>query len=138
MGKLTEEQKAELNQYHGGMCISGVLKTTEKTPQDLVSPLGPKWVANRQCALAKCTFHLGFSLEALEKLSDDEIDFSDIPEWPINWSTAKIGMHYKPDWQDNHPPVGPKRHRLVRGTRPEPGEDRRGHQPSPDGPHPAS
>ena len=39
-------------------------------------------------------------LEALEKLSDDEIDLSDIPERPIDWSTAKIGMHYKPDWQD--------------------------------------
>ena len=34
-----------LNQYHSGMCISGVLKTTERTPLDLVSPLGPKWVA---------------------------------------------------------------------------------------------
>ena len=39
-------------------------------------------------------------LEALEKLSDDEIDLSDIPERPIDWATAKIGMHYKPDWQD--------------------------------------
>ena len=39
-------------------------------------------------------------LEALEKLSDDEIDLSDIPEHPIDWSTAKIGMHYKPDWQN--------------------------------------
>ena len=39
-------------------------------------------------------------LEALEKLSDDKIDFSDIPERPIDWSKAKIGMHYKPDWQD--------------------------------------
>ena len=39
-------------------------------------------------------------LEALEKLSDDELDLSDIPERPIDWSMAKIGMHYKPDWQD--------------------------------------
>ena len=39
-------------------------------------------------------------LEALEKLSDDELDLSDIPERPIDWSEAKIGMHYKPDWQD--------------------------------------
>ena len=39
-------------------------------------------------------------LEALEKLSDDELDLSDIPERPIDWSKAKIGMHYKPDWQD--------------------------------------
>ena len=41
-------------------------------------------------------------LEALEKLSDDEIDLSDIPEMPqADWSTAKIAeCHYKPDWQD--------------------------------------
>ena len=39
-------------------------------------------------------------LEALEKLSDDEIDFSAIPERPIDWSKAKIGMNYKPDLQD--------------------------------------
>ena len=31
-----------LNQYQGGMCISGVLKTTERTAQHLISPLGPK------------------------------------------------------------------------------------------------
>ena len=36
---------ATLNQYQGGMCISGVLKTTERTPPHLISPLGPKWVA---------------------------------------------------------------------------------------------
>ncbi len=39
-------------------------------------------------------------LEALEKLSEDEIDLSDIPEQPIDWSKAKRGMFYKPDWQD--------------------------------------
>ena len=34
-----------LNRSQGGMCISGVLKTTERTPRHLMSPLGPKWVA---------------------------------------------------------------------------------------------
>ena len=34
-----------LNQYQGGMCIPGVLKTTKRTPRRLISPLGPKWVA---------------------------------------------------------------------------------------------
>ena len=34
-----------LNQYQGGICISGVLKTTERTPRHLMSPSGPKWVA---------------------------------------------------------------------------------------------
>ena len=26
------------------MCISGVLKTAERIPQHLISPLGPNWV----------------------------------------------------------------------------------------------
>ena len=36
---------ARLNQYQSGMCISGVLKTTERTPRRLISPLDPNWVA---------------------------------------------------------------------------------------------
>ncbi len=34
-----------LNQSQGGMCISGVLKTTERTPRHLIPPLGPTRVA---------------------------------------------------------------------------------------------
>ena len=30
-----------LNQYQGGMCISGSLTMTERTPRRLISPLGP-------------------------------------------------------------------------------------------------
>ena len=41
----------------------GVLKMTERTPQPLVSPLGPNWVGTDSAGLAICTFHLGFSLE---------------------------------------------------------------------------
>ena len=33
-----------LNQYQGGMCISGRLTMTERIPRDLISPLGPNWV----------------------------------------------------------------------------------------------
>ena len=33
-----------LNQYQAGMCISGVLKTAERTTRYLISPLGPNWV----------------------------------------------------------------------------------------------
>ena len=33
-----------LNQYQGGMCISGRLTMTERTPRHLISPLGPNWV----------------------------------------------------------------------------------------------
>ena len=50
--------------------------------------------------MVKLTDEQKAELESLEKLSDDEIDFSDIPERPIDWSTAKIGMHYLPDWQN--------------------------------------
>ena len=50
--------------------------------------------------MVKLTEEQKARLEALEKLPDDQIDFSDIPEKPIDWSKAKIGMFYKPDWQD--------------------------------------
>ena len=35
---------SDLNQYQGGMCISGRLTMTERTPRHLISPLGPNWV----------------------------------------------------------------------------------------------
>ena len=34
----------ELNQYQGGMCISGRSTMTASTPRHLISPLGPNWV----------------------------------------------------------------------------------------------
>ena len=34
-----------LNQYQGGMCIPGILKTAERTPRHLISPLGPEKVS---------------------------------------------------------------------------------------------
>ena len=37
-------KKGYLNQYQGGMCISGRLTMTERTPRHLKSPLGPNWV----------------------------------------------------------------------------------------------
>ena len=36
---------AILNRYQGGMCISGVLKTTERTTLNLISPLDPSRIA---------------------------------------------------------------------------------------------
>ena len=50
--------------------------------------------------MVKLTKEQKAELEALDKLSDDEIDLSDIPEQPIDWSKAKVGMFYQPDWQD--------------------------------------
>ncbi len=41
---VLERVWAVLNQYQGGMCISGRLTTTERTPRHLISPLGPNWV----------------------------------------------------------------------------------------------
>ena len=39
-----------LNLYQGGMCNSEVLKTTERTPHHLISPIGPNWVATDNAA----------------------------------------------------------------------------------------
>ncbi len=50
--------------------------------------------------MGKLTEEQRAQLQALEAMSDDEIDLSDIPEREVDWSTAKIGMHYQPDWQD--------------------------------------
>ena len=38
---------------------------TERTPRCLISPVGPQLGRHRQCGLAICTFHLGFSLVRL-------------------------------------------------------------------------
>ena len=51
-----------LNQYQGGMCISGVSKTTARTPRYLIMTFRHRIRVHRQCGLAICTFHLGFSL----------------------------------------------------------------------------
>ena len=48
--------------------------------------------------MVKLTEKQRAELQELEAISDDEIDLSDIPEREIDWSKAKIGMHYKPDW----------------------------------------
>ena len=44
MDLATTDPATILNQYQGGMCISGVLKTAERTTRHLISPLGPNWV----------------------------------------------------------------------------------------------
>ena len=35
-------------------------------------------------------------LDALDKMPDDEIDYSDIPARPIDWSKARRGVFYRP------------------------------------------
>ena len=42
-GRLDMDE-SDLNQYQGGMCISGRLTMTERTPRHLISPLGSNWV----------------------------------------------------------------------------------------------
>ena len=39
-------------------------------------------------------------LEALRNMPDEEIDISDIPESPIDWSKARIAPFYRPKWKD--------------------------------------
>ena len=41
---LSEQVDALLNQYQGGMCISGVLTMTERAPRHLIPPLVLNWV----------------------------------------------------------------------------------------------
>ena len=39
--QAARDKGVELNQYQGGMCISGRLTMTERNPRHLISPLGP-------------------------------------------------------------------------------------------------
>ena len=39
-------------------------------------------------------------LEALANMPDDEIDLSDIPERPVDWSKARIAPFYHPKWKE--------------------------------------
>lgn len=51
--------------------------------------------------MVKLTREQKAELEALEAMPDGQIDFSDIPETTeAEWSRAKRGMFYQPDWQD--------------------------------------
>ena len=50
--------------------------------------------------MARLTDQQRVELEALEAMPDDQIDYSDIPEMSeAEWSNAKRGLFYKPDWQ---------------------------------------
>ena len=35
-------------------------------------------------------------LEAIEAMTEEDIDFSDIPDRPVDWSTAQRGTMYQP------------------------------------------
>ena len=51
--------------------------------------------------MVKLTDEQRAELEALRAMPDDQIDYSDIPEMTeAEWSKAKRGIFYKPDWQD--------------------------------------
>ncbi len=51
--------------------------------------------------MVKLTKEQKAELEALEAMPDDQIDYLDIPEMTeAEWSKAKRGMFYQPDWQD--------------------------------------
>ncbi len=50
--------------------------------------------------MVKLTEEQKRELDALRNMPDEEIDFSDIPERPIDWSKAKIAPFYRPIWRD--------------------------------------
>ena len=50
--------------------------------------------------MVKLTEQQKKELEALANMPDDEIDFSDIPERPIDWSKARIAPFYRPKWKE--------------------------------------
>ena len=77
---------AYLNQSQGGMCISGVLKTTEMTPRASSITFRPQAGGHRKARLAICTFHLGFSLDAT---GSDE-NFQNIRYWELTQSTNEM------------------------------------------------
>ena len=50
--------------------------------------------------MVKLTAEQKAMLEALDKIPDDQIDLSDIPERPIDWSKARIAPFYRPKWKE--------------------------------------
>ena len=50
--------------------------------------------------MVKLTDEQKAMLAALDKIPDEEIDFSDIPERPIDWSKAQIAPFYRPILKD--------------------------------------
>ena len=50
--------------------------------------------------MVKLTEEQRRELEALRNMPDDQIDFSDIPERPIDWSKARIAPFYRPMLRD--------------------------------------
>ena len=49
--------------------------------------------------MVKLTKEQKAMLEALDKIPDDEIDLSDIPEI-TDWSGVRMGLFYRPMWKD--------------------------------------
>ena len=56
-------------------------------------------------------------LQALEELTDDQIDTSDIPE-VLDWTGARRGVFYRPREAADHAAYRRGRHRMVQGPRP--------------------
>ena len=46
--------------------------------------------------MTKLTEEQKAELQALEEMSEEDIDFSDIPDRPVDWSTAQRGTMYQP------------------------------------------
>ena len=96
--------RRDLNQYQGGMCILGALTRTERTLRYLISPLGPTG-RHRQCGLAICTFHLGFSLVQAVKDSREALPADPVAmKWVMpEWSNTGVvdGQGTEPAMREN-------------------------------------
>ena len=80
--------------------------------------------------MAKLTEKQKAEIEVLKAMSDEEIDFSDIPEGPINPSEGRRGLFYRPvkqeitltldeyviDWFEENEPDEKARHEVINGA----------------------
>ena len=77
--------------------------------------------------MTKLTDDQQAELRALAEMSEEEIDFSDIPNRPVDWSTAQRGTMYQPikqrtnltldeyviDWFEENEPDETARHEAI-------------------------
>ena len=77
--------------------------------------------------MTKLTDDQQAELKALAEMSEEEIDFSDIPNRPVDWSTAQRGTMYQPikqrtnltldeyviDWFEENEPDETARHEAI-------------------------
>ena len=71
----------------------------EGEPGRIISARKPEPYEIRRRKMVKLTEEQKRQLEALDKIPDDEIDFSDIPRI-TDWSGFRMGLFHRPKWAD--------------------------------------